>query len=470
MPWWMGDDFNYIVNWRIWYESGDPLTKMPSWHALKNGRPLMVILLSTFLIDNTVNSEIYNVILRYAQGIAHCLAVTIMLIILWYKTHKINIIFYILPFLIWPFNAEAVLWRSASQYPFSALLICSGMYLILINSSNNISRNILGILFIVLSIMTNQVSAFLGIAIFILILGIKSLNNEDVLIKETYNQIFIIFLGFIIGGFLSYIIGCTSGDRIGISNDIIGKIKLLIELNYSVIFNIKFYPRWIIFIHSFLIILPILLILYKKKHSSLPSRNIILALVCYLSIFIIPYSAILLSKENWPSWRIMYISPIIFTSAFLYLDYLLDRFKFKKFIEFATLILLVIGYVQISRINTSEYFEAFNNDLKQIEVIDNYLREHDLAKDYPIHIVTFPDYVRTWNPYNLKYIHGNSKTSAIMRDWYVGPFLSLFSSLNYIDDFDVNKSCLNICKKNSNSHKSLEFYKLTSYDVICICP
>lgn len=303
-----------------------------------------------------------------------------------------------------------------------------------------------------------------------MILGIKSLNNEDVLIKETYNQILIIFLGFIIGGFLSYIIGSTSGDRTSFSNDIIGKIMFLIKLNYLVIFNINFYPRWIIFIHSLLIILPILLILYKKKHSSLPSRNIILALVCYLSIFIIPFSAVLLSKENWPSWRIMYISPFIFTSAFLYLDYLLDRFKFKKFIVFAMLILLVIGYVQISRINTSEYFEVFNNDLEQIEVIDNYLSEHDLAKDYPIHIVTFPDYVRTWNPYNLKYIHGDSKTSSIMRDWFVGPFLSLFSSLNYIDDFDVNKSCLNICKKNSYSHKSLEFYKLISYDVICICP
>lgn len=470
-PWWMCDDFGFIVNWNYWYNNIFNYLAFPKWMALSNGRPLEIILSSAFLIDNTMNNGIFNIIMRYIQGVAHCLSITIILIIVFNKTFNINFVFYILPLLIWPFNGEAVLWRSAFPYPFAALLSSVGLYLILINPREKLTRVISGIFLIILSVLTNQVSAFLCICVYFLILGVRPLNSEEVYNKETLKEISAILLGLLIGGSLSYLIGAAFGDRVSISSDITEKYNFLLKLWDIQILNSKYYPNWIIFIQLLILILPIILILYKILYRQFATKNnVILTIFCYLFMFFIPYSAVMLSRENSASWRVMYISPILYSSALLYSDYLLHPFKFKNFFLFTIVLLMVTGYVYISRINSYEFYKVFNNDLKKIEMVNKFLSDNYLQIDHPITIATFPGYTRTWNPYNLRYMNGDTKISAVMRDWYVEPFLKLFSSLEYIKNPTVIRSCQNLCMEDKLNNKSMKFHKMKTDDIICICP
>lgn len=466
VSWLICDDFSHITDWMDWYKNGGGFRDIPTRHAFVNGRPFAFILYSTFLIDGEVNGGLYNMILRYFQGIIHCLSVTIILVVLWHKTYKFNIIFYLIPFLIWPFNAEAVLWRAAIHYPVSALIISLGIYIINFNISNNIYRNLFGIVLIILAVCTNQLVSFLGIAIFVIILGVSSLNNKSIINKQTFNQISIVILGYIIGGILTYIIGATFGDRTNIANDVLGKILFLMELNHLVIFNSNFYPKWLNFLHALLVIVPILLMLLKIINNAVHSKKIIVALFCYLLLFVIPYTTILVAKENYPSWRVMYIAPIVFSSALIYIDHLFVNSKIKYIFIYPALLSIVICYVYISRINSSEYPIVFYNDLNRISEIENYLTDNKIKAHHPIHIVSYPDYIKTWNPYSVRYFHGDSKTSAMVRDWYLYPFMDIFSNFNLIQH---DTSCIDYCKKNTSNH-SMKFYESEIKHTLCICP
>ncbi len=393
------------------------------------GRPVEGLWFSTFYLDGNLEQPENNMALRFIHGSIHVLASTFAAILIWKHTKRWIALFSMIPFLIWPFNGEAVLWRAAAGYPIAAFLSILGVYLISLEGRFRFVWKTLGMIFISASLLANQLSAFAGLVLLLIIIGLDFEENINISRKKLGRYLYVIF-GYFLGGTISILLlRFYSPDlqRSHFATDLYVKIKLLYRLNRQFISSPDFYPDWIIGLHVVLLVSAMCWLIWNVYKNNGIRINMLISILIFASLFAIPYTALLLlTTESWSSWRLMYLAPFLFTMALNLFNLGSENVLIVRRLPILILIILIVGYFQIGRINSSEYVTVFDGDIRV-------LRQFELAANQQganqVTVSTYPDFISDWNPYDIKYSHGSSKHSAfhIQYSWYT--FINNFSTL-----------------------------------------
>lgn len=462
--WWYSDDI-YLID-RIIH--GSHLTCLDC----NLGRPIAGLWHLTFDIDTPPDHEIYNMILRFVQGAIHSLTALIASIVIWKTTFKWTAFLLVFPFLLWPFNGEATLWRATGAYPIATLFGVIGLYMISQTKDRLILMQCLGVLCIILAMLSNQLAAFAGLVVWIIILSLIALKNTKLSFKELKISGLLI-LGYFLGGISSYIIAVPfhpTEARFSLTSQFTEKIHYLLYLNkLFIISENNYYPLWIVGVHVFLLIATVLILAIKAARKQFSFRQYILSMSFFSLLFITPYSPLMIVSENYPPWRVLYIAPFLMTGALVLLDYVIGDQNFGRFIVIGFACLLTIGYAQISWSFSKEYPELFESDLKVLKRIEN-LSNRKVINSKKLVVATLPEFIRNWNPYNFRYHHADSKTSAFLPEWSAPRFIKMFSTLETVEnDKSFKKECQQVCQRNVDE-KPFSIHVLKDKQTMCLCP
>ena len=460
--WWSVDDFDQIEH-----------AKEKSMPDLYDGRVTWIIWYSTFFLEVTKERETYNILLRFFQGVIHSLAAAIASFLIWKQTRRLTAFLSMLPFLLWPFNGEAVLWRSAGNYPVAALLGLIGILAIWQNGRKVFLYSAIGSLCIVLAVLTIQISALAGLAVWIIIISLRILDrsSSSSVKKKFFLKTIIIVSSYIIAGLISYLIAKNYESfyipRAVFATDVLAKLSYLAELNRKFIYS-SFFPNWLnLLTVALLISTPTSLIVIAKR-MGWSVGQVSLSLILLMSLFVIPYGPLLIIDQNWDSARLFYLSPLLIAGFWIMLDRCIGKQIWGKLASACILIPILVGYVNIARINSSDYIKLFRGDLQLLRKIENY-ELRDPIENRNVFVATFPDYVRDWNPYKLNYLNGDSKNSAFLKSWSANSFIRLFSSLKTTEDATTKRICLGICESRKHIQEP-QLIEIESKGATCVCP
>jgi len=463
VAWWHSDDYAFGESscLRLFHE------------GLINGRPVAGLWFTTFCPSQISNYDIYNILIRFIQGIFHCLAASIAALLILNQTKKWTAVVGVMTFLLWPFNGEAVLWRSAGLYPLGAFLGLLGVFLIHHSKKFSLTYNIPGFLLIVLAMLTNVVSALSGILIWFLILILSINEKEESTDKELIYKTSLLALGYLLGGILSYLIASnynaiTDNRAAFISaSSILTKPQYFFDLYYSSIFNRYLYPIWLDILILLFVLIFITNLIIKIRERSNSLKLLCLYLILSALLLLSPFFTLLLISENNTSWRVMYLSPFILTSIFV-ISVELIRNRRARTAVIVLFCLILLAFIRISWSFSAEYPELFKQDLQVLRNIENSITATQNGGN-SIFVSTRKEYIRNTNPYNLKYLNGHSKLSAFCRSWSAHPFVRRFSWLVPKEDIKTEIECDTYCKARIKD-KSFQLFIMKDNETTCVCP
>lgn len=490
---------NYPAIAHPWlYRDDLPLTETPrpnkgQMDTLKHGRPINFLLFYTYQWEAGQGWATANRLLRLLQVAVHCLNATVAAQILlcrqgqfasergreaalrhvrevslWDRALAIihpNLIIYFacLLFLLYPFNGEAVLWRAALLNPAAALLSLCGVWLIMSNYRRS------GVCLLMAAMLTHQQAALAGLVVWTVAITLQAvaLAPRQSLWRQDGSWI---LAGYGAGALLSrlciYLFLGPAG-RAKLTTDWGSKIRLGLDLNRLYLLS-DYYPDWLVAIHLIVVgggFLALLVFLLRTRQLS---RGLV-AVAELGALFVLPFAAVLVTVENWPAWRITYLAPFSVIGAWLLIDHISLKRKVLQLLNLALLSLMLVGYWPLAQTNAAEYAQLFTQDLAQLRRIEAWAATQATTPT-EIVVATAPAYLRTWNPYDLRYMHADSKVSAFLQDWTIAPMIKFFTSLTSRQaDKEVREKCVEICLLPQHQQP----FNLTLYpptNTICVCP
>jgi len=483
---------NYpAVSQAWWYRDDFPLTETPrpnkgQLDTLNHGRPVNYLLLATYSWETGDQWAAVNVSLRLFQVAFHALAATVASALLARKRGDWSSYAAVLIFLLYPFNGEAVLWRSAALNPLAALFSLLGVGLLRhallgrqstqpdahrqksISIGNRVIQ-ISGFSLIALAMLTHQQAALAGLVVWVLISGFQALQHKA-FSPHWWRTSAWLLSGYLVGIGLSrfciYLFFGPAG-RAALTTDWLNKGALAFTLNRLYLLS-DYYPDWLAALHLLILVGGLSVAghhwisLRRRKSGWIP-------LAALTSLLILPYAIVLLTVESWPAWRVTYLAPFVVVGAWLFLDQSLATYPRGRLLNGVLLGLLLVGYLPIAWINNAEYVYVFEQDLAQMRAIETWAM-HQTENPATIVVATAPAYVRTWNPYGITYMQADSKVSAFLADWTIAPLVTFFTDLTPQQQETATKdACVQICLRQPNPQpfsRSL----LPPDNTICVCP
>lgn len=456
-----------------WWYSDDYAVIKTKWSDeiqidLSEGRPLQMVWKATIhYIDNEPSKEIENIILRLIQGMVHALIATLAVSLLSQGQRGWDAFLAMLPFLIWPFNGEAVLWRTGANVSAAALLSLAGLTFIV--KGNKWWITSLGAVMVVLSMLDHQIGALCALCVWIILILVEI--PDSITSKQTsiIKKSGILLLGYILGGIVSFLLaGSFSGTRAVFATSFTDKIHFFFTLNL-IFLRGAFYPASMSAVQVVTLVLLVAFVVLLGTKADKSSTCWRLALIA--TMFIAPWATILIVTNNWPAWRVMYLAPLIYTSLFLVVLRLADGTKvFHRGINYITLGLLAIlfiGYSRVSWANSQEYVEIFQKDLSVLQTANIIIEEQRLSNQ--VCAITYEDYLRDWNPYRLQYTHADGKYSAFLPRWGAPNFIPVFSNLNVTTDPTIKHKGVELCRA-ASSDEAFQMFIVRPENTLCICP
>jgi hypothetical protein len=442
--WWCADDF---------IRAEDLSGSLP--RGLENGRPLEGLWFWTFALDGRSDHELQNMALRLLQGGLHSLTATIAAYLLWQHTLRKTTVLAVLPFLLWPFNQEAVLWRSAGAYTVAAMLGLLGLWAI---RQEGYWLKGLGVVAIILGSWANQVAVLSGLIVWVILVSLDSPQSHS--LTRVKQEITLFLLGYVVGGVSSYIIARSfyPSQRTTFGLDYKIKLHYLFDLNQILLVYPDNYPQWLAGLHVLLFMATISILIWQHR---------LLPLLALTLLLVIPYLPLLLVKENNLAWRVMYLAPFVIVAAWSLLEQAIGSQRIGLLLAGGLLSLILVSYIKIGRANAHEYVQIFTADLATLHQIEVEAKQREISM---IFVATHPDFVRGWNPYSLRYISSDSKLSAFQISWMAHPFIRWFSPLQPIDRNEAIKNqCVAQCQLTKDK-PYFQYDKLPNEPILCICP
>ncbi|MCE7983938.1 MAG: hypothetical protein DYG89_22415 [Caldilinea sp. CFX5] len=468
-----------------WYRDDFALTETPrpnkgQLDTLKHGRPVNYLLLMTYQWEEGEQWATANVLLRLLQVAFHALAALVAGALLADRRRPWVSYCAVLLFLLYPFNGEPVLWRSALMNPLAALLSLLGVALLSRSSlreqpavaalpTAKQARTRLvtvgGILLIALAMVTHQQAALAGLVVWVVAVGQWAMSPK--LPTGWWRGTLWVVGGYALGALLSrlciYLFFGPAG-RAALSTAWWEKVQFALTLNRLYLWS-DYYPAWLAGLHLLLVAGGMAAAGFYLRRSW-PG---LLALPALVTLFVLPYAAVLVTAESWPAWRVTYLAPFLLIGAWLLLDRCLASYRLFRFGNFFLLALLLAGYVPMAWRNAAEYVMVFDQDLAEVRAIEAWAATQP-NQPTAIVVATAPDYIRTWNPYAVQYMQADSKVSAFLADWTIAPMFTFFTDLTPRQyEPETKHACVQLCRHPPDD-PPFSRHLLQSDNVICICP
>lgn len=460
-PWWYMDDYFYQEGIMSYKQN---LIR----YTLANGRPIQTLWFFTFWLDATPCCGVQNMILRLIQGMFHSLTALFAAFLFWRGAKHWQGFVSVLPFLLWPFNGEAVLWRSVGFYPLAALLGLMGICIIRYSYEKSPCRSLAGSSILLIAMLTNQAAAFSGLVVWLLLYSLVALEKARFPYKRLLYEGLFVFLGYITGYVLGYYIAQLFGSgRAVLASSFTDKFFYLCTLNRLFITWPDKYPECLAVLHVLLILGAVVFVIGRGLQGMWPVRRALLAILFLLTALVTPYVTLLVVSEDWPAWRVMYLAPFLITGSWNLWDRSLKSLKLGTCIPMVLFGLVLTWYVVMSRINSAEYVRVFEEDIKALRSMESYCEQENI--DGRVIVATRPLFLRTWNTYGVRYWHADSKLSVFLQDWTAHAFIRVYSWLEPVKDETLQGECVELCKHASRAG-SFQLYKIRDNAVLCVCP
>ncbi|MEZ4733012.1 MAG: hypothetical protein R3E79_38440 [Caldilineaceae bacterium] len=474
-----------------WYRDDFPLTETPrpnkgQLDTLNHGRPINYLLLATYQWETGEQWAAVNISLRLFQVAFHALAATVASALLARKRQDWSSYAAVLIFLLYPFNGEAVLWRSAALNPLAAFFSLLGVGLIRyalpggqsapsaahLRERKRLGTRVAqmsGFSLIALAMLTHQQAALAGLVVWVLSLGFQALQQQPLSAIWWRTSAWILsgyLAGIGLSRFCIYLFFGSAG-RAALTTDWFSKADLALTLNRLYLWS-DYYPNWLAALHLLLLVGG--LGVAGRHWISQRRRNAgWMPVAALTSLLILPYAIVLLTVESWPAWRVTYLAPFVMIGAWLFLDQSLATHPRSRLLNGILLALLLVGYLPIAWTNSAEYVFVFEQDLAQMKAVETWAMQQP-ESPAAIVVATAPAYMRTWNPYGITYLQADSKVSAFLADWTIAPLVAFFTDLTpQQQNAETKQACVQFCLRPPNQQPF--FLSLLPPDnTVCVCP
>lgn len=450
--WWFADDF-----WMIERRSAGEAGRIYEL-AYTAGRPMTSVL---FVLHKWAMNPAFPegaIAVRFVQGAAHTLGALCLALFFARFLPRWKAALAATPFLLWGFNAEAVIWFGGIQHVFGALFAIAGWLAI----TSGLERRrwwlcVIGALVAGLSILCNQNPAAAALMLWLFAfafmadspgalhgINAKTLfagwskampfesagRTVDRLMAIRPIGIFVrsgwhLFWGLGLAALVSlWLLKKYSYHRAGSDIDWGAKWDFYQQLNHTLFFWPDFYPTGLQVSHGLLLgAVSIGMVVAVIKRSLTFSGLLIWISVLAIGT-VLPFLANLLIPMNWPSFRIYYIAPILIC-ALLGLAFRLWAGRWGTLL--VTLIAVGIGWhnIWLAAQNAPNYPRLYQQDLATLAYIE------EEAEKYKIDtvLVLVGDIAWPWelNAYGIRYYHMDGFRSNFHTPWTPHPFIRIHS-------------------------------------------
>ena len=426
--WWYADDF-WAGEW----------TDAQRWgpFVLGNGRPLLGLWSYSFLLDHSPNAQWANILLRWFQGGVHVLNATVLAGLLWSATRHWTAVLAVLPFLLWPFNADAVLWRGGSVYAIAACLSLLGLHLIRrYDTKRDRIYWIAGSFLCGLSMLATQTSAFASVAVWIVLVGLAAIHPDPMPWRRLVREGTFLAIGTITGAAVSYGLIKTHpipmslfAGRGDVAFDFHRALRVLGRIDALVIVFPVFYPWWLQLLHVLLIagaLFAIILFGWTEYKRAKAIWRPILVFFCLALCLVVPFSAQLIAVgQDAVVLRTLYLAPLLFSACTIFT---FQFFRHRVWLERATmalLVLILVSYWPICREHAAEYVKCYQADIADLREVEQHAAELGLTRVIVVPGMPFWLY----NPHHFKYTMACTHNSSLAYPWVRETFIRNCSSL-----------------------------------------
>jgi hypothetical protein len=390
--WWYRDDF--IMHWLL--KNPVPILGwMDVYHSfLVEGRPLGALEAGWPFIWNVYPHAGVNITFRWAQGIAHVGATLALAMMLSRHLPHWQASLILLPFLLWAFNGEAVLYASAAFIVWSMILSLAGAHLILTGvERNRPSRCFGGAVLTALALLTYQASATAGMMIWSILLALRLVEDRRLNLGAVREGAWLA-AGFFVGGIWTTCLAAIHGSSRAQLPMPEEKFSYWLDLHRTFFFWPKFYPHILDLLHGALLglaLVQIILFLARAGKAGL------LLLIPLALGSILPYLANLVVAASAFSFRTFYLAPLFMTMLLAIAFRLTAGSRVWQGILVGLVVAICCNYTVIARQNADDYVRLYLGEVQTISELE----KSGLKTHYNI-VVVLPD-TSTAHAYGITY-------------------------------------------------------------------
>ncbi len=463
--WWYADDLGFAEG------SGKSLLSFQASH----GRPLAGVWLSSIYLDAPPSRKLANVSLRVLQGLEHSFNAALAAVLVCPFSTGPQMFAAGLPLLLWPFHADAVLWRAGSIHVWAALISLLGLARIL--SGKRIEKQLskpklVGALVIALSTLVSQATPWIALIVYLMRDGVRMLAGQT---RESFrkNSAMTWVLGGLCGGgTISFTVGIWfggGGERVQLSNEVLSKLFLLLKTHYNFWFRPLFNSMDIILVHSlFLLCVAAGIILHFGR--PVRSAGSFSSLLLIANPIVLAIASFLIVRQNGVPWRGMYLMPLCVTSGFLFLIHAVKPEPRLARAGFLCILAVSSVYGLSSWKNSGDYPRVMQKDLSLARDLEVWMARESKPTT-PLVVYASEDCVRVNpNPYGLNYVYHDDKVPAFYNS--ADSFLRTFTRINISTEPRHREACRVLCRRQEPplwERGFLSVFHLPSGRVLCGC-
>jgi hypothetical protein len=434
-------------------------------HHFQLGRPVEWLWMFTFAFDGRGDHAWANIAVRLLQGLIHSAAAALAAGMLTEGPEKPHPALAGLPFLLWPHNGEAVLWRSAGTYPLAALLSLWGVHRIKRGGPAPASVA-LGAALIVVAMLTVQLSACAGLVLFGLLVGLSPANRG-----ARRRESAVLLLAYFLGAVASYVLARSQGGmlRVQLTTGPGQRASFLLHAVERSLASGELYPPMlgtlVIAGHVFVVAALLLSLVRALRTRDLQRAALPLSV---LVAFVTPYLALMPVAHEPPALRELYLAPLALGGAYVAL-----RAPHVPSIVAtlcrATLVLVVVGYGRIAWSSSGTYKATFEADRRTLQRVEQEARVLGFTRISVCHYGSPDVPVEGQNPYGIDLRFGGPRLAALAGKGSAESFIRWFSTLDLVEDEQVQERCPAACPP-APLHEGFRVRRLDSSNGLYLCP
>jgi uncharacterized membrane protein len=453
--WWFLDDYSQAN----YTEEGNIA------HHLAQGRPGQLLWMYTFAFDGG-GRESANIVLRLSQGAMHALVASLAILLIGNGAVSPLHIVGALPFLVWPYSAEATLWRSAGTYPLAALLSLLG--LALVRAAPTVRRVMAAGLLVLTATFTCQAAACAAGVLWLLMAGLSVLEPAGADRSRLAREGALLAVFYAVGLGACYGIGIASAgempDRIRPTSDLYGELIFLTATVKRFLTGAVLYPEWLAALHTAVVSFVVVSSLQGALRGK---RTTLVAGLGVIGVLLTPYAPLVLVEENVASWRTMYLSPLFFLGTAALVERAAPKPSAWRPLTCAAMVVLCAAYLWLGWIYVGLFPATFHADRRQLA---RFTREAARFDRTDMVIADPPDDAsRSNDPYRLELRWGGPKAGALFLPYAARYFLRWYSPLVLRDDDPSVLACREACL-GAPPVPGGRALALDAPRVLCVCP
>lgn len=429
-------------------------------HNLGLGRPGQFLMVASFALEDHGRNPAANVLLRLAQGGLHALAGVLLGAVLYDRTRRRATLLAALPFLLSPFSGEAVLWRSASPYPLSAVLALAGLRLL--HRRRGLASGL-----VMAAMLTQPLGAFAAAAAWCLAAAVELLDRGRAAWPALRAEAIALAIAYGAGGAAALALGATQGppwrSRLDVALDAGARLRLLVDAN-ALFLTRSFLSQWrgIDTLHTFFPLLGLAPAVAAALRRA-PSARAAGAALFLLWALVVPYAAILPVGERDLPIRLYYLAPLLHCGAWALADHAWRGVGWLRGLAAGLLLALSCAYAVVDWAIAPVYQDVYDADLRLLRDLERQARATRAESLF----VCAQDQTANPNPHGIDFRGGPDRLSAFLTKWSAEGILEWHGALPVTRDEDLRIGCCVHCDWTRSP--SFRVMRLEEGPVLCGC-